>query len=681
MKLKIIIVFLFFTLSHLAYSQGYEHYLRSLSVNGTSAILLEWMQPTGATGDDFVNYTVMHSDTKDGNYLILNAITAFNRTDFVHLVANSTLDPHYYFIATHLNNGDSIISDTLTHVRLNVRSYQSNSKAELSWNNIKDEPFLYDYKYEIHRVIEGGTDEIIAETYENEYFDQSFHNCDPATITYFLTQQDPLSSKIAFSTEDADIFQDITQPGIPNVKSVTVIDNSQVQIRWEPSPNADVKEYRVYENRPPSALWNLLFIVYGNDTTFAGTNICDGEINYAVSAVDSCGNEFAPDYEFAHRVLDLEIIEHDICDQTVFFNWSDYINMNPPLQGYNIVEVDMNTGDQTIKATTTESEFNLDESFLDGQEYCFFIEAFNDAGYRSTSCTECITGYIPISPDTLSVTNISVVSPEIIDIEWFIDRQANESTLYRLLREDISTGAQTLVREAAPSDGSEIFFLDKNVNTDIETYRYYSETIDTCGNLMPYHPEATSFLLQGQSVVPGVYNLNWSEAFNSSSTLQEYLVIRTLSNNIDTVYRGMNIAITDQVNDPYAASGEANFVVVARYKDQNTSAEHLSFSNRISLSSELKMLNFPNAFTPNGDGKNDTFGPIGFLNDINVKNYTLNIYNKWGQIIFKSNSYAINWDGKINGTDAPTGVYAYRVVLNTPQGNEIARNGTIVLIK
>ena len=681
MRLKIIIVFLFFTLSHLAYGQEHEHYLRSLSVDGTSTILLEWMRPTGATADNFVNYTVMHSNAKDGNYLILFEITSFNRTDFVHVVDNSTLDPHYYFISTHLNNGDSIVSDTLTHVRLNVRSYDSNSKAELSWNNIKDDPFLYDYEYEIHRVIEGGTDEIIDITDENEYFDQSFHNCDTATITYFLKQQDPLSSKIAFSTEDADIFKDITKPAILNVKSVTVIDNTKIQIKWDPSPDADVMEYRVYENRPPSYLWNLLFIVKGNDTTFAGTNICDGEINYAVSAVDSCGNEFAPDYEFAHRVLDLEIIEHDICDQTVFFNWSDYINMNPPLQGYNIVEVDINTGDQTIKATTTESEFKLDESFIDGQEYCFFIEAFNDAGYHSASCTECITGYIPISPDTLSVTNISVVSPEIIDIEWFIDSFANESTLYRLLREDISTGAQTLVREAIPSDGPEILFLDENVNTDTETYRYFSETIDTCGNLMPYHPEATSVLLQGQSLVPGVYNLNWSEAFNSSSSLQEYLVIRVMVNDIDTVYRGMNLAITDHINDPYAASSEAEFVVVARYIDLNTSAEHLSFSNRITLASELKMLNFPNAFSPNGDGKNDTFGPIGFFNDLNVEKYILNIYNKWGQNVFNSDSYGINWDGKINGVDAPTGVYAYRVILHTPQGNEIVRNGTIVLIK
>ncbi len=681
MRLKIIIGFVFFTISYIAYGQQYESYLRSLSVNETSAILLEWMQPNDIVASDFVNYSVMHSDEKDGDYEILFEITTFSRTDYIHEVDNSTLDPHYYFISTHLNNGDSIVSDTLTHVRLKVSRYNSNSTARLSWNSIKDVPPLYEYSYNIHRVMRGGDEEIIAVTDENEYYDRSFHNCDTATITYFLTQIDPLSEKEARSTKDADIFQDITQPEIPNVKNVTVIDNSEIQIRWDPSPDEDVKEYRIYENRPPSDQWDWLFTVSGNDTTFAGENICDGEINYAVSAVDFCGNEAPPKYEFAHRVLDLEIIEPHICDQTVFFDWSDYINMDPPLQGYNIVEIDLNTGDTTRKATTTESEYNLKESFIDGKEYCFFVEAFNSSGYSSTSCTQCITGYIPISPDTLSVTNITVAAPGIIDVEWYIDENANESTLYRLFREDLSNGTQTSLREASPSEGPELFFRDENVNTDLERYRYFSETIDTCGNLMPYHPEATSLLLQGQSSVPGIYELNWSEAFNSSSLLQEYLVIRTMGNVIDTVYRGLDIAITDHIYDPYAASGEAEFVVVARFMDLNTSAEHYSFSNRITLSAELKMLNFPNAFSPNGDGLNETFGPINLMNEYNVSYYILNIFDRWGKKCYTTTSYSDGWDGTCSGSALPTGIYVYHAVLKTPQGSEFIQRGTVALIK
>jgi gliding motility-associated-like protein len=56
---------------------------------------------------------------------------------------------------------------------------------------------------------------------------------------------------------------------------------------------------------------------------------------------------------------------------------------------------------------------------------------------------------------------------------------------------------------------------------------------------------------------------------------------------------------------------------------------------------------FPNAFSPNGDGTNDKFGPIGNLN--NITNYTLSIFNRWGELVFKSNNPFEKWNGTING--------------------------------
>ncbi|MCD4771862.1 MAG: gliding motility-associated C-terminal domain-containing protein, partial [Bacteroidales bacterium] len=72
-----------------------------------------------------------------------------------------------------------------------------------------------------------------------------------------------------------------------------------------------------------------------------------------------------------------------------------------------------------------------------------------------------------------------------------------------------------------------------------------------------------------------------------------------------------------------------------------------------------KKLHFPNAFTPNGDGKNDFFAPVGFIDDVSL--YQLLIYNKWGQLLFESNDPNSGWDGKCNGRISPTGVYVYKV--------------------
>ncbi|MBX2981236.1 MAG: choice-of-anchor L domain-containing protein [Flavobacteriales bacterium] len=65
---------------------------------------------------------------------------------------------------------------------------------------------------------------------------------------------------------------------------------------------------------------------------------------------------------------------------------------------------------------------------------------------------------------------------------------------------------------------------------------------------------------------------------------------------------------------------------------------------------------FPNSFTPNDDGFNDTFGAEGSL----VEEYELLIFDRWGTLIFESHSMDHRWDGRVKGEEPVTGVYPYR---------------------
>jgi gliding motility-associated-like protein len=65
---------------------------------------------------------------------------------------------------------------------------------------------------------------------------------------------------------------------------------------------------------------------------------------------------------------------------------------------------------------------------------------------------------------------------------------------------------------------------------------------------------------------------------------------------------------------------------------------------------------FPNGFSPNGDGKNDTYKAVYD----NVETYNLLIFDRWGSLVFESNDIDIGWDGNIDGTPAPTGVYVFK---------------------
>ena len=89
----------------------------------------------------------------------------------------------------------------------------------------------------------------------------------------------------------------------------------------------------------------------------------------------------------------------------------------------------------------------------------------------------------------------------------------------------------------------------------------------------------------------------------------------------------------------------------------------------------------PNAFTPNGDGVDDEFGPVKF-SFLTIKAFR--IYNRWGQLMHNSNTY---WDGKFDGKEQPAGAYVYYIEVQHPDeydyGTTITekKEGSVILIR
>lgn len=66
-------------------------------------------------------------------------------------------------------------------------------------------------------------------------------------------------------------------------------------------------------------------------------------------------------------------------------------------------------------------------------------------------------------------------------------------------------------------------------------------------------------------------------------------------------------------------------------------------------------IGYPSAFSPNGDGQNDTYAP----NTTNIKSYTLEIYNRWGEKVYQYTPERPTWDGTFKGEPAPVSTYYY----------------------
>jgi len=87
----------------------------------------------------------------------------------------------------------------------------------------------------------------------------------------------------------------------------------------------------------------------------------------------------------------------------------------------------------------------------------------------------------------------------------------------------------------------------------------------------------------------------------------------------------------------------------------------------------------PNSFTPNNDGNNEIFLPS--VNDVAF--YQLEIYNRNGELIFKTFKTDLGWDGTVGGKKAPTGVYIWKITYAkyADPSYHYMREGQLMLIR
>lgn len=146
----------------------------------------------------------------------------------------------------------------------------------------------------------------------------------------------------------------------------------------------------------------------------------------------------------------------------------------------------------------------------------------------------------------------------------------------------------------------------------------------------------------------------------------------------------------ERPNHPYANEGFYDILLIAN--------NELGCSDTLFRNTEVQAIiggtvSAPNAFTPNLSGPSG--GEIGLLgnsdparlNDIflpqaeGVTKFRMFIYNKWGQLLFSSDSQFRGWDGYFNGLPSPSGVYVFRLELTYSDQREEVRVGDLTLLR
>lgn len=192
------------------------------------------------------------------------------------------------------------------------------------------------------------------------------------------------------------------------------------------------------------------------------------------------------------------------------------------------------------------------------------------------------------------------------------------------------------------------------------------------------------------SLNPGPFSVSVTDIYGCSAQLNNIVVSEDnyhipVSLGIDRNFcTGMRIILSPGPNfSSYLwqnGSTSAQFNVIdtglhwVRVTDQNG----CSGTDSIKIYANCNDLHFSSAFTPNGDGLNDTFGALGDFTGLH--DFELTIYGRWGQIVFHTKDPAKKWDGIYKGKMQQTQTFTYMARYTIGNRMPQLAKGTLTLI-
>lgn len=166
----------------------------------------------------------------------------------------------------------------------------------------------------------------------------------------------------------------------------------------------------------------------------------------------------------------------------------------------------------------------------------------------------------------------------------------------------------------------------------------------------------------------------------TASILKPIIYFKNQSKNVDSltyIWNFGNDELSNLKNPQYSYSSigiyEVEMIGFTQYGCSDTTFKY------IEIKPEVKFY-IPEAFTPDGDGINEFFIPVG-TNIVN-RSYEMKIFDRWGEVVFETTDLYEGWDGKVKGNDyGKPGVYAYYIEFKDIHDIRYEREGTVMMIR
>jgi gliding motility-associated-like protein len=469
------------------------------------------------------------------------------------------------------------------------------------------------------------------------------------------------------------VTDDTVPPVVPTLYRATVTGNESVLMEFSQNHDPDFDKYVVYYNysaqgQPAASVTRQLY-----DTTFVHTsvNTLQQVYSYSVSAKDVCLNESKP--SAVHSTIELKA-KPEV--NAIRLNWTAYKGWKE-LDNYEIYRLNAGTGQyehlHTVNGTLTTY---LDTTVLCFRTVFYKIRGVEPGGFMQESWSDT-SGAQPVFENTMpSTQNIraTVLDNKRVLVQW--RKRQHKESFTALIYRAVDDGEPVSYKEISSED---TLLIDVDVDVNVHTYAYTTYLKDNCGGMSAASNVAKTILLKVdlKENDRAQYNpeLSWSRYGVWNPGVERYDV----EFKYDSLGEFSSIASTvpDKVRyfDQYLSNTQTQYCyrITAYQKGDN---KVFSESNVACVSTEPKLY-APTAFTINGDNLNETFKLGGiFLEDFHIQ-----IVNRYGEIVFKSDNMDESWDGTFMGNPVPADVYMFHAEGHGRNGKLVTIKGTVTLIR
>ncbi|MCU0384043.1 MAG: gliding motility-associated C-terminal domain-containing protein [Cyclobacteriaceae bacterium] len=200
---------------------------------------------------------------------------------------------------------------------------------------------------------------------------------------------------------------------------------------------------------------------------------------------------------------------------------------------------------------------------------------------------------------------------------------------------------------------------------------YFIRYENECDALSALTTAACPIILSGTQDNQNNVTLTWSAYSGYTNGLINYRIEKYDNNG--GLLDQFNVGLTQTFTDPDDNVSQVNVYRVFGIAADNGLVPVTSNDLRIVKSPNIY---YPRAFTPNNDNLNDTFRVYGKY----IREFRMNIFNRWGELVFTSANIDDVWDGTFRGKTQPEGTYVFSAEIVDEAGRTSTRSGSIVLL-